>query len=60
MEVNKLTDLAVQKSRAGEKDYAMSDGAGLYLWVTTAGGKLWRWGYVFYGKNKTMSYGNHL
>ena len=47
MEVNKLTDLAVQKSRAEEKDYAMSDGAGLYLWVTTAGGKLWRWGYVF-------------
>ena len=59
MEVNKLTDLAVQKSRPGEKDYAMSDGAGLYLWVTTAGGKLWRWGYVFDGKNKTMSYGKY-
>ncbi len=59
MEVNKLTDFAVQKSRPGEKDYAMSDGAGLYLWVTTAGGKLWRWGYVFDGKSKTMSYGKY-
>jgi hypothetical protein len=40
MEINKLTEKAVEKAKARDKDYAMSDGAGLYLWVTTAGGKL--------------------
>ena len=59
MEVNKLTELAIQKAKPRDKDYSMSDGAGLYLWVTTAGGKLWRWGYSFGGKNKIMSYGKY-
>jgi Arm DNA-binding domain len=59
LEINKLSELAVQKSKPREKDYSMSDGAGLYLWVTTAGGKLWRWGYKFDGKNKIMSYGKY-
>jgi hypothetical protein len=34
----------------------MSDGAGLCLWVTTAEGKLWRWGCKSDGKNKITSY----
>ena len=34
----------------------MSDGAGLCLWVTTAEGKLWRWGCKSDGKNKVTSY----
>jgi hypothetical protein len=52
MEVNRLTDIEVKKAKAKDKPYAMSDGAGLYLWVTTAGGKLWRWGYRFDGREK--------
>jgi Arm DNA-binding domain len=59
MEINKLADKAVEKAKPGDKDYAMTDGAGLYLWVTTAGGKLWRWGYMFDGKNKLISYGKY-
>jgi hypothetical protein len=59
MEVNRLTDIEVKKAKAKDKPYAMSDGAGLYLWVTTAGGKLWRWGYRFDGREKLMSYGKY-
>lgn len=59
MEINKLTDKATQKAKPGDKDYSMSDGAGLYLLVTVAGGKLWRWGYKFEGKEKLMSYGKY-
>jgi integrase len=59
MEINKLTEKAIEKAKTREKNYAMTDGAGLYLWVTTAGGKLWRWGYEFKGKNKIMSYGKY-
>lgn len=59
MEINKLNEKAIQSAKPGTKDYAKSDGAGLCLWVTTAGGKLWRWGYDFQGKEKLMSYGKY-
>jgi len=35
----------------------MTDGRGLYLTVTPAGGKLWRWKYRFEGVEKLMSFG---
>lgn len=54
-----LTDTEIKKTKPGEKAYALTDGAGLYLWVTPAGGKLWRWSYRFEGKEKTMSYGKY-
>jgi integrase len=37
----------------------MSDSGGLYLWVTPAGGKLWRWAYTYGGKEKLMSFGKY-
>jgi integrase len=37
----------------------MSDGGGLYLFVTTPGGKLWRWKYRFDGREKLMSFGSY-
>jgi hypothetical protein len=37
-----LTDTAIKKAKAAEKPYSMSDGKGLYLWLTPSGGKLWR------------------
>lgn len=37
----------------------MSDGGGLYLWITPAGGKLWRWSYRYEGKEKLMSLGKY-
>jgi integrase len=37
----------------------MSDGGGLFLWITPAGGKLWRWKYRFDGKEKLMAFGKY-
>jgi integrase len=37
----------------------MPDGGGLYLLVTPAGGKLWRWKYRFQGVEKLMSFGRY-
>jgi hypothetical protein len=37
----------------------MSDAGGMYLWVTPAGGKLWRWSYRYEGKEKLMSLGKY-
>ncbi len=54
-----LTDTEIKKLKSGVKDYQRSDGEGLYLWVTTAGGKLWRWSYRFEGREKIISYGKY-
>jgi len=54
-----LTDTAIKKAKAKEKPYSMSDGDGLYLWLTPSGGKLWRWGYRFERKEKLMSHGKY-
>jgi integrase len=37
----------------------MSDGGSLFLWVTPAGGKLWRWAYTHEGKEKLMTFGKY-
>jgi integrase len=37
----------------------LSDGGSLYLWVTPAGGKLWRWAYKHESKEKLMSFGKY-
>jgi hypothetical protein len=37
-----LTDTEIKKARKREKPYKLSDGGGLYLWITPSGGKLWR------------------
>jgi integrase len=54
-----LTDTEIRKAKARDKAYRMSDGGGLYLWNTPAGGKLWRWAYDFSGKEKLMSFGRY-
>ena len=54
-----LTDTEIRKARPQSKAYSLPDGAGLFLWLTPAGGKLWRWGYIFGGKEKLMSYGRY-
>ena len=38
-----LTDTAISEAKPKDEPYSVSDGGGLYLWVTPAGGKLWRW-----------------
>lgn len=52
-----LTDTEIRKAKSKEKAYRVSDGGGLYVWVTPAGGKLWRWKYRNDGVEKLMSFG---
>ena len=54
-----LTDTGIKKAKATEKSYRMSDGGGLYLFVTPAGGKIWRWKYRHEGAEKLMTYGKY-
>jgi integrase len=54
-----LTDTEIRKSKTASEAYRLADGHGLYLWVTPAGGKLWRWKYRFDGKEKLMALGKY-
>src|SRR5487761_1970064 len=55
----KLQDTQVSKAKAKAKAYKLSDGKGLVLCVTPAGGKYWRWRYYFQGKECIMSLGDY-
>jgi integrase len=54
-----LTDTEIRKAKVKPAAYRMTDGRGLYLVVTPAGGKLWRWKYRFQGFEKLMSFGGY-
>jgi integrase len=54
-----LTDIEIRKAKARDKAYRMGDGGGLYIWITPAGGKLWRWKYRHENKEKLMSFGKY-
>jgi integrase len=55
----KLKDLTIRNAKAKPTPYKLSDGRGLYIQVTPAGGKLWRWDYRFAEKRKTMALGSY-
>jgi integrase len=52
-----LTEIEIRKAKTKQTSYQMTDGRGLFLWVTPSGGKLWRWKYRFEGRQKQISYG---
>lgn len=52
-----LTDAACRKAAAREKAYRLPDSGGLHLFVTQAGGKLWRLRYHYAGREKLLSIG---
>lgn len=52
-----LTDIAIRQAKPVAKQYKIADGAGLYLLVTPAGGKLWRFKYRVAGKEKLLAFG---
>lgn len=52
-----LTDIQVKTAKPKEKAYKLSDAGGLHLFVTAAGGKLWRLKYRYEGKEKLLSLG---
>ncbi len=54
-----LTDVKVRNAKAGEKQTKLYDGDGLYLLVTPAGGKWWRFKYRFDGKEKLLALGTY-
>ncbi len=52
-----LTDTQIKKAKPAEKSYKLADSGGLFLYVSTAGGKLWRLKYRFNGTEKLLSIG---
>jgi integrase len=54
-----LSDLKIKAAKPGAKPYKLADGDGMYLLVTTTGGKLWRFDYRHGGKRKTMAMGGY-
>ncbi|WP_223891115.1 integrase arm-type DNA-binding domain-containing protein [Sulfurovum sp. TSL6] len=56
-----LTDTEIKKAKPKEKGYKLFDGEGLFLWINTAGGKLWRLKYIspVSQKEKTYSIGKY-
>jgi integrase len=54
-----ITDVQVRNAKASEKDYKLSDGGGMYLLVTSSGGKLWRIDYRYANKRKTIALGEY-
>jgi integrase len=59
MPTDRLTDASVKKARPGPRTAKLFDGKGLFLEVTPAGGKRWRFKYRFGGKEKLLSMGTY-
>jgi integrase len=52
-----LTEIACRNAKPHEKPYKLADEKGLFLYVTPAGGKSWRYKYRFAGKEKVLALG---
>jgi integrase len=52
-----LTDTGIRNAKLGLKPVKLFDGRGLFLLVTPAGGKWWRFRFRFNGKEKLLSLG---
>lgn len=54
-----LTDMAIRNFRPGPKATKLADGGGLFLLVTPAGGKLWRFKYRMDGHERLLALGSY-
>ena len=54
-----LTDTAIRNAKPREKPLKLPDSGGLYLLITPAGKKLWRFRYRFDGKDTTLALGSY-
>lgn len=52
-----LSEIQVRNAKPKEKEYKLMDGYGLFLLVTPANGKLWRFDYRLGDKRKTLAFG---
>lgn len=57
MATNKLTDTRCKNEKAGPKPRKISDGNGMYLYISTAGAKIWRMAYSDGGKEQVKVLG---
>lgn len=55
--IDSLTDSEIKAFLPASKLYKRTDGKGLCLFITPAGGKRWRFSYHFGGKRKTLCIG---
>lgn len=54
-----LTDVKVRNAKPGDKQQKLYDYDGMYLLVTTNGGKCWRLKYRYSGKEKVLALGTY-
>ena len=54
-----LTDAQVRKAKGEDKPYKLTDGGGLFLHVSPAGGRSWRLKYRFGSKEKLLTIGTY-
>jgi integrase len=52
-----LTDVAIRNAKPGLKPVKLTDGGGMFLLLTPAGGKLWRLKYRIDGREKLLAIG---
>ena len=51
-----LNDVTIRGLKSDGTTKKLADGGGLYIFVSSTGGKLWRMDYSFAGKRKTLSF----
>ena len=54
-----LTDKAIKAAKPAERQYKLSDEKGLFMLVTPAGGRLWRFKYRVNGIEKALALGSY-
>ena len=52
-----LTDTAVRQGTPADKDFTITDGSGLSLFIATNGTKSWHFRFSWHGKQPRMSLG---
>lgn len=52
-----LTDVHLRRAKPKDRPYRLTDGAGLHLFVTPAGSRIWRYRYEFAGKERLLVIG---
>ena len=54
-----LSDVQIRSLKPADKLYKITDEKGLYLEVSPNGSKLWRYKYLYMGKNKRIALGRY-
>lgn len=52
-----LSELQIKKAKQKDRDYKLFDGDGLFLLVSSTGGKNWKFKYLLDGKERKISFG---